>query len=512
MKKMKYLILGAVVLTLGLSTTLTFGASPLKYNSCDIIWSQPPPKGPVLETTTNKVIYRIGEPVSIYLTNVGDEMLSGGGPIITIYNSNKTIVYQEATYCWHDLDPGESIEWQPPWDQTDKTGKQVPGGRYVVEGVLSGGGNKYVDDAVFYIGTSGIDDEIDQHQIEMNFAWVVGPFPGPYGPWLPDVNYTIAQSFIPTKNVLTRVNISIGKNRTATFPYRVAIKKELSGSDIATAKINAEDIANETFNWTEFDFPDIRITPGDPYYLISYTTNITDNWYGWAANHTNPYLDGSMFTSIDEGSSWTENDTLDMCFITYGCDNDPPNKPTIGGKTSGKTKTNYEYTITGEDPDGDELYVKIDWGDNTSSELVGPYNGSYNITKTHAWEEEGTYTISVTAKDPIGWGEKETLEVSMPKSKQTTDFQPLPHHGVSIVFFKGEAEVHGFTSSYPSITLQAQSSRIKWLSFRKPWFHQSGWVVDIHKYKGIVLPKHIVKGDTVTFMFALAKEIVVSVP
>ena len=371
--------------------------------------------------------------------------------------------------------------------------------------------NWHMDPSIWYITHTNIEDEIDQFQIEMNFPWVIGPYPYPHGPWTPKVNNSVAQSFIPTKNVLTRVNISIGRNRTATLPYIVAIREELTGPDIAIAKLNAEDVAKESFNWTEFDFSDVRITSGESYYIVSYTTNVTDNWYAWGAHNLSLYPKGSMFYSIDDGETWTKNETLDMCFLTYGYNNSPPNIPTITGKTSGKIKTDYEYTITGEDPDDDELFVKIEWGDGTGSELLGPYDGSYNITKTHSWGEEGTYTITADARDPLGWGPEGTLEVSMPKNKPDTDFAPLPHHGLSIVYFRGDAEVFDYTSSYPSISLQAHSSNIKWLSFRKPWFHESGWVVDIHKYNGIVLPKHIVEGGTVKFIFALAKEIVVSV-
>jgi hypothetical protein len=251
----------------------------------------------------------------------------------------------------------------------------------------------------------------------MNFPWVIGPFPDSYGPWIPDVNNSVAQSFIPTKNVLTRINISIGRNRTATLPYIVTIREELSGPDIVIAKKNAEDVANESFNWTEFDFSDIRITAGEPYYIISYTTNITDNWYAWGGNNSNPYLNGSMYCSIDDGETWTENESMDMCFLTYGYDNDPPNKPTITGKTSGKTKRDYEYTITGMDPDGDELFVIVDWGDNTSTGPLGPYDGSYNFTTVHSWEEQGDYVITAVARDLLGWGPEGTLEVTMPKNK-----------------------------------------------------------------------------------------------
>ena len=59
--------------------------------------------------------------------------------------------------------------------------------------------------------------------------------------------------------------------------------------------------------------------------------------------------------------------------------NSPPNKPIITGQTNGNAGKEYEYIITGSDPDGDDVYVIIDWGDNTSSEWLGPHSGNYEI-------------------------------------------------------------------------------------------------------------------------------------
>ena len=56
------------------------------------------PQGAVLDVTTDKTLYILGEPVIIFLTNVGGELLSAGGPVITIYNSEDEIVYQEACF------------------------------------------------------------------------------------------------------------------------------------------------------------------------------------------------------------------------------------------------------------------------------------------------------------------------------------------------------------------------------------------------------------------------------
>ncbi len=129
---------------------------------------------------------------------------------------------------------------------------------------------------------------------------------------------------------------------------------------------------------------------------------------------THNYANAGNYTVILTVTDYENNIADDT---TWAFINTPPDAPTITGETNGKKGKEYEYTITGSDPEGDDLYVIIDWGDNTSSELLGPYDGSYEITKKHSWEEKGNYTIKAAAKDPYGWGPEATLDVTMPKSK-----------------------------------------------------------------------------------------------
>lgn len=98
----------------------------------------------------------------------------------------------------------------------------------------------------------------------------------------------------------------------------------------------------------------------------------------------------------------------------------PPETPTITGPAEGKPDTFYKYSLLTSDPDGDMVYYFIDWGDNTTSGWIGPFNSGATASKTHMWAEEGTYTIQAKAKDSLGaesgWV---TLEVTMP-----TSFEP----------------------------------------------------------------------------------------
>lgn len=283
-------------------------------------------------------------------------------------------------------------------------------------------------------------EQLDQFQETMTEAAI--PIGSIKIPENPPVYIQVAQSFIPSLNVILRVELYIGKNSTATLPLIVSIREELTEPDITSVELNPADVPTESYNWVSCDFNDVALEVGKTYYIVTLTENITDNFYAWGANNiSESYPNGCMWISLDEGDTWSnesltsyqsnpkkfvdqgfkrlfdENVTWDMVFRTYGRDNILPDAPNINGETNGKAGKEYEYIISSSDSDGDELYVEIDWGDNTTSGLLGPYTGSFEITQKHTWSEKDTYTITARARDPFGWGPEGTLKVTMPKNK-----------------------------------------------------------------------------------------------
>ncbi|ENO12227.1 hypothetical protein MBGDC06_00231 [Thermoplasmatales archaeon SCGC AB-539-C06] len=98
--------------------------------------------------------------------------------------------------------------------------------------------------------------------------------------------------------------------------------------------------------------------------------------------------------------------------------NSPPEKPTITGPTSAKYGEEHTYEITATDPDDNDIYYYIDFGDGTEELTKGPYDSGKTTKVKHTWENEGTYIIKVKSRDT--YDEKSdwvTLEVSMPKNK-----------------------------------------------------------------------------------------------
>ena len=85
-------------------------------------------------------------------------------------------------------------------------------------------------------------------------------------------------------------------------------------------------------------------------------------------------------------------------FIKYerGNDQEPP---IIDGPKIGKPNIEYDYTFTTNDPEDDDLYYYIDWGDGTIEKRIGPYESGEEVTCNHIWYEIGNFTISAKAKD-----------------------------------------------------------------------------------------------------------------
>ncbi|MFO7678393.1 MAG: PKD domain-containing protein [Thermoplasmatota archaeon] len=93
-----------------------------------------------------------------------------------------------------------------------------------------------------------------------------------------------------------------------------------------------------------------------------------------------------------------------------------PEKPT--GTTQGKSGVTYTYSTSTIEPNGNPVFYLWDWGDGTFSDWLGPYASGAQASALHMWEEDGTYSIRVKAKNNFDaeseWSDP--LSVTMPLS------------------------------------------------------------------------------------------------
>ena len=103
--------------------------------------------GETLETTTDKLSYALGEEVTIEITNISTEAITGGGVYYYVYDLEGNWVAGNGIFLAFELEPGDGLP-SLTWDQTDKDGKQVDSGTYVIRGQAG----DYSDATLIYIG------------------------------------------------------------------------------------------------------------------------------------------------------------------------------------------------------------------------------------------------------------------------------------------------------------------------------------------------------------------------
>jgi len=108
----------------------------------------------------------------------------------------------------------------------------------------------------------------------------------------------------------------------------------------------------------------------------------------------------------------------------------PPIKPEIPiGPSSGIYGVEITYEVKAVDPDGDQVFVLFDWGDDSNSGWIGPYNSDETIYVSNTWygSDENTYSIRVKAKDindaQSNWSDP--LQIILPKTMYNPFYQFL---------------------------------------------------------------------------------------
>jgi hypothetical protein len=119
--------------------------------------------------------------------------------------------------------------------------------------------------------------------------------------------------------------------------------------------------------------------------------------------------------------AWDEHGASSWGGTWFFTTNTPPGKPQRPyGVTEGRVGKSYTYSTRAYDRDDHQIYYWFDWGDNTNTGWIGPYNSGQEINASHVWEKKGNYNIKVKVKDihdaESPWSEP--LAITMLKKKQ----------------------------------------------------------------------------------------------
>jgi len=89
-----------------------------------------------------------------------------------------------------------------------------------------------------------------------------------------------------------------------------------------------------------------------------------------------------------------------ISWVDYQPNDQRPEKPLRPvGIIDGKTNTDYYYSSSSIDPNGDQIFFLFDWGDGTDSNWIGPYDSGEIVNITHSWNMRRNYEIKTKVKD-----------------------------------------------------------------------------------------------------------------
>jgi len=137
---------------------------------------------------------------------------------------------------------------------------------------------------------------------------------------------------------------------------------------------------------------------------------------------THSYEEGGIYPVSLTVTDSNGNVGIDETWAFVDKTNSPPDTPVLRGKKRGERETEYEYTFYANDPDGDDIYYYLNWGDaywtGTWHPWIGPYKSGEQVTLTNIWDTDGDYVVRVKAKDNYdaksNWA---TLPVKIPYGK-----------------------------------------------------------------------------------------------
>ena len=94
----------------------------------------------------------------------------------------------------------------------------------------------------------------------------------------------------------------------------------------------------------------------------------------------------------------------------------PPEKPILNeGPESALINQPCDFTFTANDPNFDNVYILVDWGDGSETIWEGPFGSGNDMVLNHIWENDGEYTIKAKVKDKYDyeseWSEETQITV-----------------------------------------------------------------------------------------------------
>ena len=129
----------------------------------------------------------------------------------------------------------------------------------------------------------------------------------------------------------------------------------------------------------------------DPYQKIDEDFHIAKT--DWLCDIENvDFLKTTFGKRASEDSGFFNGLIDEFKFIKYDGGNEQE-IPEISGPAHGDVDTEIEYTFVTNDPEGDNISIKIDWGDGEITDWLEEHKSGEEFKVSHSWDVEGEYEI-----------------------------------------------------------------------------------------------------------------------
>jgi hypothetical protein len=158
----------------------------------------------------------------------------------------------------------------------------------------------------------------------------------------------------------------------------------------------SEDLNDGLWHYVEIIFNGITTDPTVEIYIdYKLEAKLTD----WLCEiESSDFLETAIGKRASDNTGFFEGKIDEFKFIKYEKGNDQV-PPEIDGPTYGDPGVEYEFTFTTHDPEGDDVWIKVDWDDDNITDWLGPYESGEPVTLTHSWSYEFAFTIKAKSMD-----------------------------------------------------------------------------------------------------------------
>jgi hypothetical protein len=187
-------------------------------------------------------------------------------------------------------------------------------------------------------------------------------------------------------------------------PYNGTVKVYITENESSMGWQDAGG-ANYTMAFLDWAFyENVSIPPGEFY-------SNTTTWDGESNGYTNVTEENIVIIAAAFNDEWHQGYSAppsgwpfdayyaDEVVKATPLDNLPPGIPLLSGPNEGSPDKDMEYVISSTDPEDDNVYYWVDWGDGNIDEWIGPYYSGENVYVNHVFENPGMYAITAKSKD-----------------------------------------------------------------------------------------------------------------